>query len=123
MLRATRAGISLPHCLTGAFHRRAGGAERNPPSSCGLRDGGFHPSYMCWGIIPGAATLLEVFGSQPCVSGYPGERNRPDFHIVMKRENVVRPTGSLQRTMGTGLPFDAPPEPLEGSEDQPRLSG
>ena len=77
---------------------------------------------MCWGIIPGAATLLEVFGSQPGVFGYPGERNGPDFHVVMECENVIRPSCSLQRAMGARLPFSAPPDPLEGSEDEPRLS-
>ena len=54
--------------------------------------------------------------------GDPGQHPRPDFILVVKREDVVRESFARQYLMRTGsFAFDAPPDTKQRGKDCSRL--
>jgi hypothetical protein len=53
----------------------------------------------------------------------PRQHSGTDFVTVMKGEDIVRPTGSLQYLMGTALALHSPSDSKQGGQDDLRLTG
>jgi hypothetical protein len=92
------------------MHQR--GVSRNPPSRsvskcCGALLGTKRSEYRRSKIIGREASLLRD----------PGEHARPDFLVVVKREDEIRPAIATQSSMRARRAFDVPADSKESREN------
>ena len=63
-------------------------------------------------------TSLEVLGAQPAVLGETRQHTRAEFLPVVEREDEVRPTGTSEHLVRTGLALDGPTDAKKCGENE-----